>query len=98
MLENRFKQKLIRELKEMFPDCIIGHMDPNECQGWPDILILYKKHWAALEGKKELTSPHRPNQNYYVNKMNGMSFASFICPENKEEVLHELQRAFRVKR
>lgn len=98
MLESRFKTKLIGELKAMFPGCMIMHMDPNETQGWPDLLILYKNKWAALEGKKERTSSCRPNQQYYVDIMNKMSFASFIYPENKEDVLNELQQAFRSRR
>ena len=47
MLENRFKTKLNNELRDLFPGCIILHMDPNEIQGIPDILILYKNKWAA---------------------------------------------------
>lgn len=94
MLENRFKTKLVSEIKEMFPGCMVLHLDPNEIQGIPDLLILYKDKWAALEGKKNATASHRPNQNYYVNKMNEMSFAAFIYPENKEEVLYDLQRSF----
>ena len=98
MLENRFKTKLIRELKERFPGCLVTHLNPNENQGWPDLLILYQDTWAALEGKKNATAPVRPNQPYYVDLMNKMSFASFIYPENKEEVLDELERTFRSKR
>lgn len=98
MLENRFKTKLVSELKDMFPGCIILHMDPNEIQGIPDLLILYEDKWAALEGKKTANSSHRPNQDYYVELMNNMSFAAYIYPENKEEVLHELQQAFRSRR
>lgn len=98
MLENRFKTKLVKELEEMFPGCIIIHMDPNEIQGIPDLLILYEDKWAALEGKKHADAPHRPNQDYYVELMNRMSFAAFIYPENKEEVLHELQTALRPRR
>lgn len=95
MLENKFKTNLIKELEEMFPGCIVTHLDPNEIQGIPDLLILYKDRWAVLEGKKSVNATHRPNQDYYVNLMNEMSFASFIYPENKEEVLYELQQAFR---
>lgn len=98
MLENAFKTNLIRELKEMFPGCIVIHLDPTETQGIPDILILYKDKWAALEGKKNQSAPHRPNQDYYVNKMDEMSFAAFIYPENKGEILDELYEAFEPRR
>ena len=94
MLENKFKQKLCKELEEMFPGCIVTHMHPNEVQGLPDILILHGPKWATLEGKKSEDAPHRPNQDYYVLRMNNMSFSRFIYPENKEEVLDELQRFF----
>ena len=94
MLENRFKTKLKSELEEMFPGCIVTHMDPNEIQGIPDLLILYNNKWAALEGKKNATASVRPNQRYYVDLMNDMSFASFIYPENKDEVLDELYSFF----
>ena len=94
MLENQFKTNLVRELKERFPGCIVLHIDPNEIQGIPDLLILYRDRWAALEGKRSLNAPQRPNQDYYVNLMNQMSYAAFICPENKEEILNDLQRSF----
>ena len=67
MLENQFKTNLVRELKERFPGCIVLHIDPNEIQGIPGLLILYRDRWAALEGKRSLNAPHRPNQDYYVN-------------------------------
>lgn len=94
MLENRFKTKLNTELRDMFPGCIILHMDPNEIQGIPDLLILYKNKWAALEGKKNARASVRPNQEYYVGLMDRMSFASFIYPENKNEVLDSLYLYF----
>ena len=90
MAENRFKTNLNKELKKTFPGCIILHMDPTEIQGIPDLLILYKNKQAALEGKDYANAPRRPNQDYYVNLMDRMSFASFIYPENKDEVLDEL--------
>lgn len=94
MLENRFKTKLIKEIKEMFPGCMVLHLDPNEIQGIPDLLVLYQDKWAALEGKKTSSASHRPNQEYYVDLMNDMSFAAFIYPENKDEVLEELYLYF----
>lgn len=93
MLENKFKTKLVKEIKQRLPGSMIFHLDPNEMQGAPDLLVLYKSKWAALEGKQEEGSSHRPNQDYYVNLMNDMSFARFIHQDNKEEVLNDLQRS-----
>lgn len=98
MLENRFKTKLIKEINDMLPGCKVVHLDPNEIQGIPDLLVLYRDRWAALEGKKSAEAPHRPNQDYYVELMNDMSFAAFIYPENKDEVLDELYRYFKYRR
>jgi hypothetical protein len=69
--------------------------DANYIQGIPDLLVLHGKHWASLECKKNASSKHRPNQDYYVDKMNGMSFSRFIFPENKEEVLDDLEQSFK---
>lgn len=94
MLENKFKTKLIKEIKTRFPGCMIFHLDPSERQGISDLLILYGDMWVALEGKKNATASHRPNQDYYVDLLNKMSFASFIYPENMEEVLYEMEQFF----
>lgn len=94
MAENRFKTNLIKEIKSLFPGCMVMHLDPNEIQGIPDILVLYNDRWAVLEGKDYATAPHRPNQDYYVDLMDRMSFAAFIYPENKDEVLDNLYDYF----
>ena len=94
MLENKFTTNLIKEIEKRFPGSYVFHLDPTERQGVPDLLILYKNKWAALEGKKNKNASHRPNQDYYVKTMNEMSYASFIYPENKEDVLNEIQQAF----
>lgn len=93
-LERDFQSKLIREIKDRFPGCVVMKNDPNYIQGIPDLTILYGKHWASLETKRSSSAKHRPNQDYYVDKLDSMSFSRFICPENKEEVLGELQSAF----
>lgn len=79
----------------MFKGCIVLKTDPSYKQGLPDLLILYKSKWAALECKRSAKASIRPNQKYYVQLLNKLSFARFIFPENKEEVLNELQRAFK---
>lgn len=95
MLESKFQAKLIKKLKEMFEGCIVMKNDSGYIQGIPDLLVLYEDKWAALECKKSAKAKRQPNQEYYVQKMGEMSFASFISPENEEEVLNDLQRTFR---
>jgi len=97
-LESAFQANLIKELKFLFPGCIVLKNDPNYIQGIPDLLILYKDKWATLECKKAKHSMHQPNQEYYVDKMDDMSFSAFIYPGNKGEVLNGLQSAFRPRR
>ena len=94
-LESLFQRLLIDELEEMFPGCVILKNDSTYRQGVPDLVVLYNDRWAMLECKKNSTSRSRPNQPYYVDMLNDMSFAAFIYPENKEEVLRDLQQAFR---
>lgn len=95
MKENKFQSKLIKDLESLFPGCIILKNDSSYRQGIPDLTIFYQDKWATLEVKKNRTASHKPNQDYYVDQMNKMSFSRFIYPENKEEVLHELQQTFR---
>jgi len=98
MRERDYQARLVRILQREFPDVIILKNDPNYRQGVPDLLLLYKDKWAALEVKVSAASRVRPNQKYYVNLMHEMSFASFIYPENEDEVLNALQRSFRTAR
>lgn len=96
-LESKFQSELRKELEYLFPGCVLLKNDSSQRQGIPDLLILYKDKWAALEvkrGEAERRKP-RPNQEYYVNKLNEMSYSAFIYPENKEEILEELQRSLR---
>ena len=94
MLESQFQSKLIKELKKLFPGCIVMKSDSGYLQGIPDLLILFNDKWAALECKQHAGAKKQPNQEYNVGKMDEMSFSRFICPENKEEVLHDLQQSF----
>jgi len=95
MLERNFQSGLIKEIKTRFDGCIVMKNDASYIQGIPDLLILYKDKWASLECKKSQQASKQPNQEYYVKQMDGMSFSRFVCPENKEAVLNELQQAFK---
>ncbi len=93
-LERDFQAKLVKELEKRFIGCMVMKLDSGYVQGIPDLLILYGKKWATLECKRETKANRQPNQPYYVEKMNAMSFSRFINPDNKEEVLNDLQQAF----
>lgn len=94
-VESAFQAKLKKDLKALFPGCIVLKNDPNYIQGIPDLTVLYNGRWALLECKRYEDAAKQANQKYYIDKASRMSFGSFIFPENKQEVLHDLQLAFR---
>jgi len=96
MVESKFQRELIQDLEEMLPGALIYKNESK--QGLPDLTVLYGEHWALLECKKSRDSHHQPNQDYYVQLADKMSFSRFVFPENKQEVLDDLQYAFGVKR
>ena len=92
-LESGYQDSLIKQIKKILPGSMVFKMD--QIQGLPDLLILYKNKWASLECKRTATAKRQPNQEYYVNLMNEMSFSRFISPENREDILDELCKTFR---
>lgn len=94
MIESEFQRKVKKELKARFPNAYVLKTDPNDIQGIPDLLVLNGDKWVALEVKKSMKASHRPNQDYHVNKLNGMSYAAFIYPENKEDIYDAIERTF----
>ena len=55
-LERDFQAKLILELKDRFPGCMVMKLDSSYIQGIPDLLILYHDKWASLECKKSASA------------------------------------------
>ena len=94
MKESEFQRQLIFEIKQRLPGCVVLKNDPTYIQGVPDLTIFYKDKWAALEVKKSSKAKKQPNQEYFIGYLNDMSFARFVHPENKEDILNELQQAF----
>ena len=94
MLERDFQKGLIKELKNRYPGCIVLKNDPNYKKAIPDLTVLYNDKWATLEVKASAKASHVTNQDLYVERMNKMSFSAFIFPENKEDVLNELDGHF----
>lgn len=98
MVESKFQAKLIKDLKNRFEGCVVLKNDSSYIQGIPDLLVLFEDKWAMLEVKDSFNATVRPNQDYYVDLLDDMSFAAFICPENKEEILNDLQQTFGIRR
>lgn len=94
-LESEFQAKLIKRLKATFPGCIVLKNDANYIQGFPDLTVLYGDKWAVIECKRSSTAPYRPNQELYLEQTGKMSYSTTAYPENVEEVLNELEQAFR---
>lgn len=98
LLESKFQSELIKKIKKLFPDCIVLKNDPTYLQGFPDLLILYKNKWVALEVKRSINARKGNNQQYWIDVANDMSGAWFVYPENKERVLDEIRKTFRSSR
>ena len=93
-LESKFQKDLMDEIKKEFPGCLVMKNDSAYIQGIPDWTILYKNKWAVLEAKREANANKQPNQDYYVEKLDNMSYSRFVYPENKDEVINELHEIF----
>lgn len=93
MRESQYQARLIRQLRSLFPGCVILKNDPEYLQGIPDLVIFYGDRWAMLEVKARARAPRQPNQDYYVQLLNEMSFAAFIDPSNEQDVLCGLEQA-----
>ena len=89
-----FQAHLIKRIHKEIPDAVVLKTDPNYIQGFPDLLILRGKTWASLEVKRDEHAARRPNQDYYIQKLNEMSYARFVYPENEEEIMHEVHTLF----
>lgn len=98
MREATFQQEIVRGLRAAFEGCLVIKNDPELQQGFPDLLVLHKNKWAALEVKVERDAPRQPNQDYYIDLLDGMSFGAFIFPENKDVIFKELNKHFSARR
>lgn len=101
MLESTFKKRFLNELVERlaFFDVEL-EIVPTIPHVWsfPDTIVLGPKVWAALEFKRDSTASKRPNQPYYVERLNEMGYSAFVEPGNGEEVMDDLERLFKASR
>lgn len=96
--ESQFKGELYKEIRERFPGSEVLPNDANYLQGFPDGTVYFPNgRYFLLEGKREEDAARQPNQDYYVNRSPLSANAMFVSPENKNEVLAELERRYRKK-
>ena len=96
--ESEFKSKLYKEIRERFPGSEVLLNDPNYVQGIPDATVYFPNgRYVMLEGKRAEKSSRRPNQGYYVERSPLSPNAMFAYPENKDQVLAELERRYKLE-
>lgn len=96
--ESRFQTQFQNDLRELFPGIIIVKVQTGYIQGFTDRLLLYGDKWAALEFKRSADEIPQVNQPYWVDRLNRLSYAAFVYPENGQEVLCDLQFTFQPSR
>lgn len=102
--EREYQPGLIKRIERLFKQetdepVYVRKIDIQ--QGWPDLLILAPCFWALLEVKRDkptCTDDFEPNQEWWIEEFDNMSFSACIYPENEKEVLHALQQTFRRSR
>jgi len=94
MLESQFQAELIKDIEFLFPGCVILKNDSGYRQGFPDLTVLWHERWAVLECKRSARAPYQPNQEWYLDKLAALSFATTVYPENKKDVLTFLKEFF----
>lgn len=95
-LETDYQKGLKKEIRRRLPGCYVFKIDG--LQGIPDLLILFNDRWALLEVKRDAQAPYQPNQEWYIEQFDKMSFSSVIFPENQEDVLNALQQTLTSRR
>lgn len=99
-LERDYQPKVIKKIQRMLPGCLVLKNDSAYRQGIPDWVIFYEDRWAMLEIKRQRPTSRdfEPNQEWYIDHLDNMSFCACIYPENEKEVLSALQSALSSRR
>lgn len=99
VLESQFQGRFVTHLQEAFVGCVVLKNDPQYITGFPDLTMLYNDRWAVFEVKRGPYEPCQPNQEWYIQKLDGMGgFAAIVFPENEVEILVRLGYYFGVIR
>ena len=95
VLEKDFQKTIIKWLRAK--GCLVIKYQQNATTraSIPDIIFLKEGFWGAIEVKKSKTSKFQPGQKEMVTKMNEMSWAKVVWPENWKETQKELGEILR---
>ena len=85
--------KLKKKIKKAVPGSVVLKNSPNDILGIPDLTVLGPNgKYAILECKRASDSNIQALQDYYVEKFNKSSYATFVSPANQKEVIEDLKR------
>lgn len=95
MRESQFQSNFISSLRDM--GCICLKQDPTtgKQKGIPDYLVIYRSRWMFLEFKANLSSPYRPLQKEWGERLSKWGYWRRVCPENARVILLEIERMIR---
>lgn len=89
--EAKFQAKIISWLKKQGCLPIKYEQNATTKAGIPDIIFFKEGFWGALEVKKSKTAKFQPLQKEMIAKMDEMSWARAVYPENWDEIKKELE-------
>lgn len=89
--ESDFQAKVIKQLKSMGLAVVKNQAGPGVPTGFPDITAFGEGIYFCLECKTSARAKKQPRQDYWVNKLNEWSYATFIYPSNYDKVMSEIK-------
>lgn len=99
MQERDYQTGLIKKIRRDLSGCLILKNNSAYLQGVPDLTIFYGPRWGMLEVKPKKPRPgtddFEPNQEWYIEEIDKMSFCRCIYPSNEREVLRGLYKTLR---
>lgn len=96
MLEKTFVKQFRYDLMDRTRGTDLDYIYPKTyVRSQPDLVILGPNMtWAALEFKRDKDADRQPMQEWHINRLKKKGYAGFVYPENREEVLDELEELF----
>jgi hypothetical protein len=94
-LESEFKKQVKQRIRERFPNLDLDFINTKPYnRSMPDTFVIGPWAWAALEFKRSALAAQQANQDYHIERLNRKGYATFVFPENLEEVLDDLEGVF----